>query len=67
MTELYDDLARVLGTTRYSLVFVPVLMGLVTLVGIFVIPLLPLPEVFQFVLGISISSDGISIVYQTQH
>lgn len=63
MTELFDDPECVFGTARYSIVFVPVLMGLVTLVGLFVAQLLALPEIFQFVLGISTSSDGISIVY----
>ncbi len=49
MSLLFDDLSHVLGTTRYSLILAPVLMGLVTLVGLFVVPLLPLPDAVQFV------------------
>ncbi len=49
LTSLFDDLGRVLGTTRFSLILVPVFMGLVTLLGLFAVPLLPLPEAVQFV------------------
>lgn len=48
LTELIGDLNHLVGVTRYSLVLVPVAMGLVTLAGMFVVPALPLPEVVPF-------------------
>ncbi|RQG95511.1 vitamin K epoxide reductase family protein [Natrarchaeobius chitinivorans] len=48
LTRMKGDIRRVLEGTNYAVVLVPVFMGLVTLVGLFMVPLLPLPEVVPF-------------------
>ncbi|MHC3437241.1 vitamin K epoxide reductase family protein [Natrialbaceae archaeon A-gly3] len=49
LSEMAGDLGRVLGTTNYPVVLFPVLIGLVTLGGMFVVPMLPMPEAVPFV------------------
>ncbi|ELY39212.1 vitamin K epoxide reductase [Natronorubrum tibetense GA33] len=48
LSSMGSDLGRVLERTNYPIVLFPVLMGLLTLAGLFVVPLLPLPEVVPF-------------------
>ncbi len=48
LSSMGSDLGRVLEKTNYALVLVPILMGLVTIAGLFVVPVLPLPEVVPF-------------------
>ncbi|OIB58060.1 vitamin K epoxide reductase family protein [Natrialba sp. SSL1] len=49
LSNMGSDLGRVLEQTNYAVVLVPVLMGLVTLAGLFLVPLLPLPDAVPFV------------------
>ncbi|MDJ1434669.1 vitamin K epoxide reductase family protein [Halostagnicola sp. A-GB9-2] len=49
LSSMGSDLGRVLEQTNYAVVLVPVLMGLVTIVDLFMVPLLPLPEAVPFV------------------
>ena len=49
LSSMGSDLGRVLERTNYPIVLFPVLMGLLTLAGLFVVPLLPLPEAVPFV------------------
>ena len=49
LSSMMNDLGRVIGTTNYALVLFPVLIGLVTLAGLFMVPLLPLPDAVPFV------------------
>ncbi|MFP8953715.1 vitamin K epoxide reductase family protein [Natrialbaceae archaeon A-arb3/5] len=49
LSSMSSDLGRILSETNYAVVLVPVLMGLVTIAGMFIVPLLPLPDVVQFV------------------
>ena len=48
LSNMGSDLGRVLEKTNYALVLVPILMGLVTIAGLFMVPVLPLPEVVPF-------------------
>ncbi|MCU4926101.1 vitamin K epoxide reductase family protein [Halobacteria archaeon AArc-dxtr1] len=48
LSSMGGDLSRVLGSTNYAVVLVPVLMGLVTIAALFMVPLLPLPEMVPF-------------------
>ncbi|THE65860.1 vitamin K epoxide reductase family protein [Salinadaptatus halalkaliphilus] len=48
LSSMGSDLGRVFEKTNYALVLVPILMGLVTIAGLFVVPVLPLPEVVPF-------------------
>ncbi|OVE83054.1 vitamin K epoxide reductase family protein [Natronolimnobius baerhuensis] len=49
LSSMGSDLGRVLKGTNYPMILFPVLMGLVTIAGLFMVPLLPLPDVVQFV------------------
>ncbi|MCU4744567.1 vitamin K epoxide reductase family protein [Natronoglomus mannanivorans] len=49
LSSMGRDLGRILGGTNYAVVLFPVLMGLVTIAGLFVVPLLPLPNAVPFV------------------
>ncbi|ADD07187.1 homolog to vitamin K epoxide reductase (plasmid) [Natrialba magadii ATCC 43099] len=49
LSNMGSDLGRVLEQTNYASVLVPVLMGLVTIGGLFMVPVLPLPDVVPFV------------------
>ncbi|AGB37059.1 vitamin K epoxide reductase family protein [Natronococcus occultus] len=48
LSSMGSDLGRVLGGTNYAVVLLPILMGLVTIAALFMVPLLPLPEVVPF-------------------
>ena len=48
LSSMGSDLGRVLERMNYAVVLVPILMGLATLAGLFMVPLLPLPEVVPF-------------------
>ncbi len=48
LSSMGGDLGRIFSETNYAVVLVPVLMGLVTIGALFMIPLLPLPEVVPF-------------------
>ena len=49
LSDMAGDLGTVLGSTNYPVVVFPVLIGLVTLGGMFVVPALPLPDPVPFV------------------
>ena len=49
LSNMAGDFGQLLGKTNLAAVLFPVLMGLVTLLGLFVVPMLPLPEVVPFV------------------
>jgi len=49
LSSMGSDLGRVLERMNFAVVLVPVLMGLVTIAGLFMVPLLPLPEAVPFV------------------
>ncbi len=48
LTELFDDLPALLSQTNLAVVVFPLLVGLTSLVGMFLIPLLPLPDPVPF-------------------
>lgn len=48
LSSMGSDLERVLGRTNYALVLFPILMGAFTILALFIIPLLPLPDVVPF-------------------
>ena len=48
LSSMGSDIGRVLENTNYALILVPILMGLVTIAGLFIVPVLPLPEVVPF-------------------
>ena len=48
LSSMGSDLGRVLTGTNYAVVLFPVLIGLVTILALFMVPLLPLPEVVPF-------------------
>ena len=48
LSAMRSDLGGVLGGTNLALVVFPFLLGLATVVGLFVVPMLPLPEVVPF-------------------
>ncbi|MBP1922385.1 putative membrane protein [Halorubrum alkaliphilum] len=48
LSEMSGDLGGVLGGTTLALVVFPVLMGVATIVGLFAVPMLPLPEMIPF-------------------
>ncbi|TYL37412.1 vitamin K epoxide reductase [Natronococcus pandeyae] len=48
LSSMGSDFGRVLEKTNYALVLVPILMGLVTIAGLFMVPVLPLPEMVPF-------------------
>ena len=48
LSAMTSDFGGVLGGTNLALVVFPVLIGLATIVGLFVVPMLPLPEVVPF-------------------
>ncbi|WP_418280750.1 vitamin K epoxide reductase family protein [Halorubrum sp. DTA98] len=49
LSSMVSDLGRVLSGTRFPLVLFPVLVGVLTIVGMHVVTLLPLPPVVPFV------------------
>ncbi len=49
LSAMSGDLGQLLGNTNVASVLFPVLMGLLTLLGLFVVTVLPLPEVVPFV------------------
>ncbi|TYT61296.1 vitamin K epoxide reductase family protein [Natrialba swarupiae] len=49
LSRMGSDLSRVLTETNVAVVVFPILMGLVTIAGLFLVPLLPLPDAVQFV------------------
>lgn len=49
LSNMVGDLGGVFGRTNLPVILFPVLIGLVTLAGLFVVPLLPLPDVVGFV------------------
>ncbi|MDQ2049818.1 vitamin K epoxide reductase family protein [Natronolimnohabitans sp. A-GB9] len=48
LSNMVGDLGGVVGKTNVPLIVFPVLVGLVTLAGMFMVPLLPLPEPVPF-------------------
>lgn len=48
LSSMTRDLGRVIGTTNYGVVLYPVLVGLVTLLGLYVTTILPLPDPVPF-------------------
>ena len=49
LSSMGSDFSRILGATNYAIVLIPVLMGLVTIGAMYMVPLLPLPDVVPFV------------------
>ncbi|MES3160454.1 MAG: vitamin K epoxide reductase family protein [Halorubrum sp.] len=48
LSAMSGDLGGVLGGTNLAVVVFPFLIGLATVVGLFVVPMLPLPEIVPF-------------------
>ena len=48
LSEMIPDLRRVLAETNFAVVIFPVLIGLTTIAGMFLVPLLPLPDPVPF-------------------
>ena len=48
LSSMTRDLGRVIGTANYGVVLYPVLVGLVTLLGLYVTTILPLPDPVPF-------------------
>ena len=48
LSGMFGDFQPVLGQTNLPMVLIPLLLGAVTLVGMFLIPLLPLPDPVPF-------------------
>jgi len=49
LSEMFADVGGLFAGTNYAVVGVPMLVGVLTVVGMFVIPMLPMPEVIPFV------------------
>ncbi len=49
LSEMITDFGGVVTETNYAVVAIPVLVGALTVVGMFVIPQLPMPEVIPFI------------------
>ncbi len=49
LSSMGSDFGRVLSGTNHAVVLFPVLMGLVTIGAMYMVPMLPLPEVVPFV------------------
>lgn len=49
ISAMVADLGSLAAETNYAVVGVPLLLGALTVVGMFVIPMLPMPEVIPFV------------------
>ncbi len=49
LSSMTGDLGRVVGTTNFAVIVFPVLVGLVTLAGLFMVLILPLPDAVPFV------------------
>ncbi|ARS90288.1 vitamin K epoxide reductase family protein [Natrarchaeobaculum aegyptiacum] len=49
LTNMIGDFGGVLGQTNFPVILFPVLIGLVTLAGLFIVPVLPLPDAVGFV------------------
>jgi len=48
MGEMTSDFAGVISATNYPLIAFPVLIGVATIAGMFIVPMLPLPEPVPF-------------------
>ena len=48
LSSMTGDLGRVIGSTNFAIVIFPVLIGVVTVLGLFVVTMLPLPEPVPF-------------------
>ncbi len=49
LSEMFADVGGLLGATNYAIVAVPLLIGGLTVLGMFAIPMLPMPEVIPFI------------------
>jgi len=49
LSAMIADLGGVVAETNYAVVAIPVLVGALTIAGLFAIPLLPMPEVIPFI------------------
>jgi len=49
LSEMIADFGGVVAETNYAVVAIPVLVGALTVAGLFVIPLLPMPDVIPFI------------------
>lgn len=49
LSAMSGDLGRLIGSTSIANVIFPVLLGVITLLGLYVVTMLPLPEVVPFV------------------
>ncbi len=48
LSTMYPDLKRLLGETNVAVIAFPMLIGAMTILGMFVVPMLPLPEAVPF-------------------
>lgn len=48
LSQMMGDLPTVLRETNFALILVPVFIGVVTIAGMFIVPLLPLPDPVPF-------------------
>ncbi len=48
LSAMYPDLKRLVGETNLAVIAFPMLIGAMTILGLFVVPMLPLPEVVPF-------------------
>ena len=49
LSKMVTDVDGLVSRTNYAVVGVPLLVGALTVAGLFVIPLLPMPEVIPFI------------------
>ena len=49
LSAMLTDVRQVVGETTLALVAIPVLVGGLTVLGLFAIPLLPMPDVIPFI------------------
>ncbi len=49
LSEMFADFGGLLAGTNYAVVSVPLLVGALTVLGMFAIPMLPMPEVIPFI------------------
>ncbi|MCL9812664.1 vitamin K epoxide reductase family protein [Natranaeroarchaeum aerophilus] len=48
LSEMSSDLPRLIGETNLAIIAFPMLIGAMTILGMFVVPMLPLPDVVPF-------------------
>ena len=48
LSAMYPDLKRLVGETNLAVIAFPMLIGAMTILGLFAVPMLPLPEVVPF-------------------